>query len=204
MTVRVVIADDHPVIVEGVRRHLVRVEGIEVLASGNSFEELSAHLDQELPDVVVMDVQMPGVKGRASMQELVARGVRVILFTLRSPDALVANLASGGASGYVSKSSTLDALELAIREVHKGNEVLPEELRALMKEVGAAPHETLTKREYQVFEQLVACQTPKEIAFDIGVSLSTVYTHVERVRTKLKLSHVSEVGRYAREWGFVD
>ena len=203
--IQVLIADDHPIILEGLRRHLDRVSDLHLIGTANSFDQLVTCLDGgEVPDVVVMDVQMPGVKGRKSVQELVARGARVVLFTLRGFDPLVANLAAGGARGYLSKTSSIDELERVIRAVHAGELTLPPELQALMETVAVAPHEQLTKREYEVFEHLISCHAPKEIAYDIGVSLSTIYTHVERVRKKLALSNVNEVGRYAREWGLVD
>lgn len=151
-------------------------------------------------DVMVMDVQMPGVVGGGVLATIVSTGVRVVLFTLREEDALVASLVAGGASAFVPKSVSPPALMAVIRRVHAGEDVIPESLQAAVRATETPPHQSLTEREREVFVCLARCQTPKEIAFDMGVSQSTVYTHADRVRRKLGVATLAEVVQYAREW----
>jgi len=204
--IRVLVADDHPIVVEGLRRHLALLPDIDVVGSASSADEALEELTRSTVDVLICDVQMPGMSGgREVVEALVATGARVLLFTLRPEDALVANLLAGGARGFVSKSEDPEVLVEAIRALHSGQESIPAKLRTMRDELRAPPpHASLTKREYAVFELLARCLTPKEAAFEMGVAASTVYTHADRIRSKLGVSTLAEVAQYARDWSLVE
>ncbi|MFT5357150.1 MAG: DNA-binding NarL/FixJ family response regulator [Polyangiales bacterium] len=199
--IQVLVADDHPIVIGGVRRHLALIDDVFFCAGVSSLQDAVAYCAEHSPDVVVMDVQMPGVDGPVSVEALVATGARVVLFTLREEDALVASLVRGGASAFVSKSSPIPMLIEAIRRVHAGERVFSPTLEEQLKSCGGPPHLALTEREHDVFVLLAGCMTPKEAAFELGVSQSTVYTHADRIRRKLKVSTVAELVQYAKEWG---
>lgn len=204
-TIDVLVADDHPVVVEGLRRHLAHLPDLDFAGSAGTIDEVRALLTHTHVDVLVLDVQMPGVTGRDVVKELVDTGLRVVLFTLRPEDAMVANLLAGGASAFVSKSKALTELVEAIRAVHGGADFISPGLRCMRDAVDAPPpHALLTEREYAVFQHLARCLTPKEAAFELGVSPSTLYTHTERVRAKLGVGTLAEVVQYARDWGLTD
>lgn len=200
----VLIADDHPVVVEGVRRHLTHLPDLHFVGSAASVDEIHECLRREHVDVVVLDVQMSGVSGREVTERLTGAGVRVVLFTLRAEDPLVANLVAGGACGFVSKSNPLANLVHAVREAQAGREVISPTLRSMCDEVGTPPHARLTQRESEVFGLLVRCVTPKEAAFELGVSTRTLYTHAERVRKKLGVATLAEIVQYAKTWGLTE
>ncbi len=203
--IRVWVADDHPVVIEGIKRHLGLLDDMEFAGSSTSLAMLEEALTgaSDDIDVVVLDIQMPGVGERGDVQRLVRRtpARRVILFSLREEDERVADLVSGGASAFVSKTRSIGELASVIREVHRGREVISDTLRAMADNLTAAPHTQLTEREQEVFYMLARCLSPKEIAFEMGVSQSTVYTHADRVRKKPGVASLAEVVSYARRWG---
>ena len=199
--IQVLVADDHPIVIDGIRRYLAHIDDVSFCAGVSSLQEAVVYSRECSPDLVVMDVQMPGVDGPSSVEALVATGVRVVLFTLREEDALVASLARGGASAFVSKSSPTPTLIDVIRRVHAGERVFSPALEVQLESTGAPPHLALTQREHDVFLLLARCMTPKEAAFELGVSQSTIYTHGERIRRKLKVGTVAELVQYAKDWG---
>lgn len=200
-SIQVLVADDHPIVIDGIRRYLSHIEDVVFCAGVSSLQEAVAYCTEHSPDLVVMDVQMPGVEGPACVEALVATGARVVLFTLREEDALVASLARGGASAFVSKSSPTPVLIDTMRRVHAGERVFSPILEEQLKCTGGPPHLALTEREHDVFVLLARCLTPKEAAFELGVSQSTIYTHGERIRRKLKVGTVAELVQYAKDWG---
>lgn len=199
--IQVLVADDHPIVIDGVRRFLSHVDDMLFCAGVSSLPEAVAYCTEHSPDVVVMDVQMPGVDGPASVESLVTAGRRVVLFTLREEDALVASLARGGASAFVSKSSPIPVLIDAIRRVHGGQRVFSPALEEQLQSSEGPPHLALTQREHDVFVLLARCLTPKEAAYELGVSQSTIYTHADRIRRKLGVGTVAELVQYAKDWG---
>jgi len=192
------------VVIEGVRRHLAPITDLIFAGGVASVDEVRERLAREPIDILVLDVQMPGVTGREVIEELCRAGVRVVLFTLRPEDVRVANLVAGGASAFVSKSRPLSDLVHAVREAQAGRETISDALRSMRAAAQTAPHAQLTRRELEVFRLLVRCLTPKEAAFEMGVSLSTMYTHAERIRKKLGVQTFAALVQYAKRWGLAE
>ena len=205
--IRLLVADDHPIVAEGLRRYLSPAEGLEVVGTLASIDELMRHLEEHAPvDVVVLDVQIPGIEAGDTVRAIRALGPRVVIFSHQRPDDYVARMVAAGAAAFVSKSDPVTDLVRAVQAVHAGRTFLSEELKALATAVtdSAPPHAALTERERTVFVLLAQGSTPKEIGFELGLSGSTVYSHVEKIRSKLGATNLAEVQRYAERWGFLD
>ncbi len=194
------VADDHPVVIEGIRRRLTSVEDITLVARVHSAEDAEKALREKPIDVVVLDVQMPGVNDAEIVTRLCATGTGVCLFTLREPDALIASMIAAGALGFVSKSEPLATLITAVRTIATGEEWLPSSLRERVDLLATPPHCRLSRKEHEVFKHLAMGLAPKEIAFECGIAQSTVYKHLERVRKKLNVDSASDAMAYAKEW----
>jgi DNA-binding NarL/FixJ family response regulator len=209
--IRVLIADDHAILREGVRALLAPCDDIEVVAQaadGQAAIDAVAQLD---PDVVLMDIAMPGLGGLEATIELKKKGARAKVLILSQYDdrEYVRRLLRAGVSGYVLKKSAGSELANAIRAVYRGGLVLdPEVARAAMDEApGGAdapdPYETLTDREKQVLKLVADGRSNKEVADLLGISVKTAMSHREHVMEKLKLHNRTELVRYALRIGVI-
>lgn len=201
---RLFVADGHPIVVEGLAGLAATEPALELVGRASTADGLVAKLTERRPDVLSLDVQMPGVRGPRTIAALAATGVPVLLFTLHPVDVALAALVRAGAAGYLSKSSPLDTYLDAVRAVRDGKRWLPDRLRERLAAPDRAPPEdVLTPRELDVFRRLAEGQTVKEAAFQLGLSPSTVYTHAERIRRKLGVSTAAEMARYQASWALV-
>ncbi len=211
--IRVLIADDHAILREGVRALLAACDDIEVVAQaadGQAAIDAVAQLD---PDVVLMDIAMPGLGGLEATIELKKRGARAKVLILSQYDdrEYVRRLLRAGVSGYVLKKSAGSELANAIRAVHRGGLVLdPEVARTAMEEVnpaaagaGADPYDTLTDREKQVLKLVAEGNSNKEVADLLGISVKTAMSHREHVMEKLGVHNRTELVRFAIRKGVI-
>jgi DNA-binding NarL/FixJ family response regulator len=211
--IRVLIADDHAILREGVRALLAATADIEVVgeaADGLQAVERARALD---PDVVLMDIAMPGLGGIEATLELKKLGVRakVLVMSQYEDREYVRRLLKAGVSGYVLKKSAGAELANAIRAVHRGGLVLdPEVARAAMEQSGggagkgeADPYESLTDREKQVLKLVAEGKSNKEVAELLGISVKTAMSHRERMMEKLDLHNRTELVRYALKLGVI-
>jgi DNA-binding NarL/FixJ family response regulator len=210
--IRVLIADDHAILREGVRA-LLRASGdIEVVGEASDGIQAVALTRQLDPDVVLMDIAMPGLGGIEATLELKKQGsrARVLVMSQYDDREYVRRLLKAGVSGYVLKKSAGAELAQAIRSVHAGGLVLdPEVARTAMSESGQAaqgqadPYETLTDREKQVLKLVAEGRSNKEVAELLGISVKTAMSHRERVMEKLKLHNRTELVRFALKLGVI-
>ncbi len=210
--IRVLIADDHAILREGVRALLQAAGDIEVVgeaASGLEAVERTKALD---PDVVLMDIAMPGLGGIEAALELrkVGARARVLILSQYEDREYVRRLLKAGVAGYVLKKSAGAELVNAIRAVHRGGLVLdPEVARTAMEESGpspggaADPYESLTGREKQVLKLVAEGKSNKEVADLLGISVKTAMSHRERMMEKLGLHNRTELVRYALRLGVI-
>jgi len=206
--IRLVIADDHQIVREGLRLFLDAQPDMEVVAEAANGREALAAVRQHRPDVLLLDLIMPEMDGLAVLRELANEdvGVKVLVLTSASDDRMVLPAVRAGAAGYVLKTISAAELAEAVRKVIRGEPVLhPEITRMLMREVrrgpGAVAGETFTQRELDVLSLLAHRLTNKEIAAELGISETTVKTHVRNILSKLGVSTRAEAARYAREQG---
>ena len=210
--IRVLIADDHAILREGVRALLNTTEDIEVVgeaADGREAIERCKALD---PDVVLMDLSMPGLGGLEATLELKKLGLRARVLILSQYDdrEYVRRLLKAGVSGYVLKKSAGAELAGAIRAVHRGGLVLdPEVARTAMEEARAPvpteaePYDALTDREKQVLKLVAEGHSNKEVAEVLGISVKTAMSHRERVMEKLDVHNRTELVRFALRKGVI-
>ncbi len=210
--IRVLIADDHAILREGVRALLKPVEDIEVVgeaADGLQAVEACRRLQ---PDVVLMDIAMPGLGGIEAALELKKESsrTRVLVMSQYEDREYVRRMLKAGAAGYVLKKSAGAELAGAIRAVARGGLVLdPEVARAAMEEsspeggAGGDPYEALTDREKQVLKLVAEGKSNKEVAELLGISVKTAMSHRERVMEKLEVHNRTELVRFAIKRGVI-
>lgn len=210
---RILIADDHAILREGVRALLATADDIEVVGEAGDGRE-AIDLAQELePDVILMDVAMPGLGGLEATLEirrLVPRAKVLVLSQYGEPE-YVRRFLKAGVSGYVLKKAAGADLVSAIRAVMRGGLVLdPEVARTALQdsatpETGEAPdaYESLTDREKQVLKLVAEGHTNKEIADLLGISVKTAMSHREHVMLKLQLHNRTELVRFALRHGVI-
>ena len=210
--IRVLIADDHAILREGVRALLASSEDIEVAGEASDGFQAVERARQLDPDVVLMDIAMPGLGGIEATLEMKKEGLRARVLVMSQYDdrEYVRRLLKAGVSGYVLKKSAGTELANAIRAVHRGGLVLdPEVARTAMEESAGGgdgvgdPYESLTDREKQVLKLVAEGMSNKEVAELLDISVKTAMSHRERMMEKLGLHNRTELVRYALKLGVI-
>ncbi|WP_327004932.1 response regulator transcription factor [Dactylosporangium sp. NBC_01737] len=208
--VRVLVADDHPIFRDGLAVLLGSVDGIEVVGTAATGAEAVTLAVDLLPDVVVMDVQMPGLNGIEATRRLAteASSVGVVVLTMSEDDGTVFSAVRAGARGYLVKGAEQDEIVRAIRTVASGGAVFGATLARRIAEFFAAGPPTattafpeLTAREREILELLAAGRSNAQIAQTLFLSQKTVRNNVSNVFAKLQVADRSEAIVRAREAG---
>jgi len=200
----VFLADDHPVVRQGLRTFLESRPGIEVVGEAGDGEAAVTAVERLRPDVVLMDLVMPGGGGVAAIRRLRARvpNTRVVVLTSFASDDQVIPAVQAGAAGYLLKDVDPSGLEAAVRLVHEGEALLdPQIAGRVMEEVAHPPAAgdlaSLTPREREVLGLLARGLTNRQIAAELVVSEKTVKTHVSNILAKLRLADRTQAALYA-------
>lgn len=206
--IRVVLVDDHRVVRHGLRSFLEAFGDIQIVGMASSGEEALAQLEAWLPDVVVMDLLMPGgIDGIDATRRVrtIAPHTQVVVLTAYTDDARVVAALRAGAIGYVRKDADPEVLLQAVRAAARGQSVLdPTVAGAVLQElIGGSAVNDLTERERDVLRELAHGRTNKEIAVRLVVSEETIKTHVGNILAKLQLAHRSQAIVYALKQGLV-
>jgi DNA-binding NarL/FixJ family response regulator len=202
--IRVVVADDHPIVREGLRTYLDTREGIEVVGEAADGEQAVARVARLRPDVVLMDLVMPVVDGVTAIKRILARDPDakiLVLTSFASEDAMLPALRAG-ASGYLLKDTDPAELERAVRAAAAGEALLSPVVAArLLREVRRVPADdglaALTPREREVLGLLARGLSNREIAQELVVAEKTVKTHVSSVLAKLSLADRTQAALFA-------
>jgi DNA-binding NarL/FixJ family response regulator len=210
--IRVLIVDDHAILREGVRALLQMHEDLEVVGEAGDGQEALEKVSALDPDVVLMDIAMPGLGGIEASLEMkkLGRRAKILILSQYEDREYVRRLLKSGVSGYVLKKSAGSELANAIRAVHRGGLVLdPEVARTAMEEANPAapgqadPYESLTDREKQVLKLVAEGRSNKEVAEVLGISVKTAMSHREHVMEKLGLHNRTELVRFALKRGVI-
>lgn len=204
---RVLIADDHVLIREGLRRVLALDPGMVVVGEAADAGELVELVASTAADVVLMDVNMPGEGSIETLQRIAALrpGLPVLVISMLPEEHVAPRLLRLGAAGYVSKGAAAEELVAAIRKVIAGGRYVSAALAERIAFTGtAAAHEALSPRELQVLRLIAGGRPVKEIADALALSVSTVHTHRARILEKLGVRSDVELTRYAVRFHLVD
>ncbi|MDQ1644961.1 MAG: hypothetical protein QOJ50_1145 [Cryptosporangiaceae bacterium] len=188
MTVRVLLVDDHPVVRAGMRGMLAADPGIEVLDEAGSGEQALVLVEAHRPDVVLMDLRMPGMDGVTATASITARypEVRVLVVTTYDRDTDILRAVEAGATGYLLKDTPLDQLTAAIHAASRGETVLaPPVATKLLTQMRAPAADTLTPREVEVLGAVAQGLTNADIGRRLFIGEATVKTHLLRAFAKL-------------------
>jgi DNA-binding NarL/FixJ family response regulator len=201
--IKVLIADDHPLILQGLRRTLEECDDIEVVGEARDGSEVPPLVQRRAPDVVLMDLRMPGLNGVECVREIKALtpSVKAVLLTASEDRTAIEEAIEAGASGYVLKSvSALDVPAL-VRQVAAGSTIFHKPAGDATG--GAADGETppLTEREATILAAVAGGKTTKTISAELWVSEHTVKFHLTNIYRKLGVSNRSGAVRYAYEHG---
>jgi two-component system, NarL family, response regulator LiaR len=210
--IRVLVADDHAVVREGLRAFLALQDDVEVVGEAADGEEAVAAVATLQPDVALVDLVMPGVDGLEAIKRIRASNAptRVIVLTSFADEDKMLPAVRAGAVGYLLKDVDPQALVAAIRTVHDGETLLhPAVVRELVREVAGdgrepPPENPLTHREREVLALIARGRANKAIAFELGVAEKTVKTHVSNILAKLGVSDRTQAALLAVREGLVD
>lgn len=203
MTTRVLLADDHKILRQGLQTLLQNEPDIEVVGqvdNGRGAIELAKELR---PDVVIMDVAMPDVGGVRATRELVnaVPTAKVVALSMHSDRRFVTGMLSAGASGYLLKDSAFEELALSIRAVMRGELYLSAGITGVVVDELVGPRlakePLLSTRETEVLRLLAAGKSTADMARELGVSVKTIETHRRQIMHKLGLHSIAELTKYA-------
>ncbi len=208
--ISVLVVDDHELVRVGVERLLADAEDIEVIGEAENGEEAVEKAKQLQPNVVLMDINMPGLGGMEATRKIlrVAENSQIIIVSVIDTEPFPSRLLQLGARGYLSKDSTPDELKEAIRTVKKGERYLnPKIAQQLalqhLAEGAESPFETLSERELQVMQMIINGQKAPDIAEKLCLSSKTVNSYRYRLFDKLKVDSDVELTHMAIKYGLL-
>ncbi|CAN5705566.1 response regulator transcription factor [soil metagenome] len=208
---RIVIADDHAIVREGLKRIVASAEDMDVVGEAADGNEVVRIVREQEFDVLVLDLSMPGRSGMELIKLVHAEKpkLRMLVLSMHQELQYAVRSIKSGASGYLTKESAPAQLVQAIRKIAGGGAfITPEVAEQLalgaMPGSQAAPHESLSDREFQVFQQLVAGVSVTDIAGELKLSVKTVSTHKANLMQKMGLTNQSELIRYAIRNGLME
>lgn len=208
--IRVLVVDDHPVTRDGLKSALSTSGVIEIVGEATSGEEALAAVQAQHPDVVFMDVRMPGMGGIEATRAIrqADPDTKVILFTVDESRTAVGDAIRAGVSGYLLKDVSASELVQAAQLAVEGKAVIhPTLTRAFIEEIQYVEHRPdtpLSRRESQILQRVAFGATTKEVARDLGISAHTVKTHLERIFEKLGANDRAQAVAIALRRGLVD
>lgn len=208
-TIRVFLADDHAMVREGLAALLVKSPGVEIVGQCGDGLKVVSMVQQTRPDVVLLDISMPGLNGLDICRELIRKGSKtaVLMLTMHNEEQFVASALERGASGYLLKDSAGEQLSEAVRRVARGELYLgPGIPRSALKKMGRQgedPYNDLTTREREVLQLIAEGRTNREISEQLQLSVKTVDTHRTRMMRKLNIHDQTTLVKFALRKGIV-
>jgi DNA-binding NarL/FixJ family response regulator len=211
MTLRVLLADDHPVFRHGLRDLLEDIDDLQVVGEASGGEEVVRLAQDTQPDVVLMDVKMPGMSGIEASRRVheVCPSAHILILTMFQDDGTVFAAMRAGARGYVLKDADKDDLLRAVQSVGRGEAIFSPAVATRVLDyfsgaTGSIPRESfpmLTDRERDLLQLLARGQSNAEIAVDLGLTSKTVSNYVSSILTKLQVADRAQAILRAREAG---
>jgi two-component system, NarL family, invasion response regulator UvrY len=201
--IRILIADDHPVVREGFKQIISKAEDLKVVGEALSGFEVIEKIQAEIFDVVVLDLSMPGKDGLEVLKDLkvIQPTLPVLILSMHPEEQVALRTFKSGAAGYLNKESAPGELVNAIRKIHAGGKyvspALAEKIVTGLDKKEEEPHESLSDREFQVLRFIASGKDVDEIAEELFISVKTVRTYRDRILDKLNLKNNVEIAHYA-------
>ena len=209
--VKILIVDDHAILRDGIRALLSSHDEIEIVGEASDGGEAIQKALEFTPDVILMDLVMPGMNGLEAIHHLRKKiaAAKVLVLTQHDTKTYILSAVKAGAAGYIPKKALSSELLTAIRTVHKGDSYLySSATKALMEDfrqqVEREPYDRLTAREREILKLVASGQTSREISDILHISLKTVQGHRLKITKKLGLGNRTELIKYAMRKGLVD
>lgn len=207
--IRVFLADDHAMVREGLCALISREPSMRIVGQCGDGLQVLRQVEALSPDVVVLDITMPGLNGLDVCRQLTRKGheTAVLILTMHDDEQFVMRAIEYGASGYVLKEAAAEQLAEAIRTVSRGELYLGPGIRrtALQRigQPGGDPYDRLTLRERQVLQQIAEGKTNRQIAQELSLAVKTVDTHRSRLMRKLNIHDQTSLVKFALRRGIV-
>jgi DNA-binding NarL/FixJ family response regulator len=212
-SLRLLLADDHTLVRQGLRKLLEEQPEWRVVAEAGDGRDAIRLAEQHKPDVAIIDVAMPLLNGVETTRQIARRvpGVRILVLSMYADEAYVTQILKAGATGYLLKDSADVDLLQAVSAVAQGKSFFSPAVARLMlndyvrhrSDGGLDRYETLSEREREIFQLVAECKTNKDIAAMLFISPSTVETHRARIMYKLDLHSAAEIALYAVRRGVI-
>ena len=209
--IRIVVADDHPIVREGLKQLLSAAGDLAVVGDAQNGNEVLQRVRALDFDVLLLDMSMPGKSGIELIKQVRAEKpkLRVLVLSMHEEEQYAVRAIKAGASGYLTKESATAQLVSAIRKVASGGAFITDSVAqqlalGAMPQSDGPPHSALSDREFQVFRELVSGKAVSDIAAQLNLSVKTVSTHKARIMQKMNMSNPAELIRYAIHHRLVD
>jgi two-component system invasion response regulator UvrY len=210
MSIRVLLTDDHEVVRAGYARLLESTLDIEVIAEAVSGEEACSEYFDRQPDVLVMDLSMPGIGGLEASRRILARDpkARILVFSVHENEIMLERALDVGIKGYISKRSASQVMIEAVRQVAAGDVYIGKEMMSHLVDRRTATEDgqlkELTPREFEVFRLLADSKSVNEIAGILNISPKTVGHHMTHIKEKLGISNIAGLTHLAIRLGITN
>jgi DNA-binding NarL/FixJ family response regulator len=209
--IRIVMADDHAIVREGLKRIVSEVPDMQVVGEAADGAQVLKCVREIEFDLLVLDLSMPGRSGMELIKLIRSEKprLRMLVLSMHQEQQYAVRAIKSGANGYLNKESATDQLAQAIRKIAGGGAyVTPEVAEQLamgaMPDAQTLPHQSLSDREFEVFRQIVAGVSVTDIASALNLSVKTISTHKSNLMHKMGLNNPSELVRYALQHGLAD
>lgn len=205
----VVLVDDHAVVRTGFRLLLESSADIRVIAELDSGEAINQHVVELNPDVIVMDLSMPGMGGLEAIRRVRSKlpRIKILVFTMHDSVAFVEQALEAGASGYITKNNAPNVLVDAIRKIAGGEKYVDEKLASqlsMKQDLGSgSPLGRLSRREFQIFCKFAEGINASDIASDLSLSVKTVANYQTQIKEKLGINSTAELVKMALTHGVI-
>lgn len=209
----IILADDHAMMREGIRNLIEAVEGLKVIAETGDGLKLLKIVKRNVPDMVILDISMPGLRGIEAAREILALHpqVHILMLSMHKREEFLAMALAAGAKGYLLKEDTGDELLEAIERIRQGRTFLsnrlvnafPSDIISICRGTHGSNPAPLTQRERQVLQLIAEGHTDRQIGDKLCISLRTVQHHRANIRSKLNLKRTADLVRYAISEGYV-
>jgi DNA-binding NarL/FixJ family response regulator len=206
--IRLLVADDHPVVREGIKRLISGQHDMRIVGEAAVGDEVLQRVRENDADLLLLDISMPGSDFLGTLQRVLAErpNIRVLVLSIHPEETYALRAFQAGASGYLTKDRSPEELTEAIRRIYQGGKYISAALAERLLSgrtvpFPGTPHEKLTKREYQILRMLGSGKRLKDIAKELRLSPKTISTHRAHILKKLNLKSTAELIRYTVEHG---